>query len=346
MPAGRAVGKSFLLAGIVLWWLYTRPMSLAITTGPDHRQVVSVLWKEIRRALRGRSEDGRRPKDDWGLVCDHITDGYSSPQRLTVKRGTEWGALGFAARCEEGFSGQHAGELLVIVDEASGVTDEIWSAIHGLAARRLVVVGNPIRYDCHFRELHDLSATSGLIANVSISSLECPDAGRDYSPVGMASRSFLDQMREIHGEESPWWRSNILGLFPGEESVRFFPTAWLDALASPSVLDDEPWRAMPDGPIRVGVDVAGGVGADRSVVLVRNDKRLLEVFASEWHGGSMTPDTDSSRSSSTCAASGASSRAGSSTTRGAWGAPSAPTWPITAWPGRWATSAGAAASST
>ena len=25
VPAGRAVGKSFLLAGTVLWWLYTRP---------------------------------------------------------------------------------------------------------------------------------------------------------------------------------------------------------------------------------------------------------------------------------------------------------------------------------
>src|SRR5262249_20167837 len=28
VPAGRAVGKSFLLAGLALWWLYTRPHSL------------------------------------------------------------------------------------------------------------------------------------------------------------------------------------------------------------------------------------------------------------------------------------------------------------------------------
>src|SRR5262249_46664411 len=51
-PAGRAVGKSFLVAGLVLWWVHTRPRSLVITTGPDFRQVVSVLWKELRRALR------------------------------------------------------------------------------------------------------------------------------------------------------------------------------------------------------------------------------------------------------------------------------------------------------
>ena len=162
VPAGRAVGKSFLLAGTVLWWLYTRPGSLVITTGPDHRQVVSVLWKEIRRALQPRG--GLEGRDSRGLVLghDHLTAGYNSPQRLVVKMGTDWGALGFAAQYEEGFSGQHAGELLVIVDEASGVAAPIWSAIHGLAASRLVAAGNPIRYDCHFRELHDL-ATSSLV---------------------------------------------------------------------------------------------------------------------------------------------------------------------------------------
>ncbi len=285
VPAGRAVGKSFLLAGIVLWWLYTRPMSLVITTGPDHRQVVSVLWKEIRRALRPRYEDGRRISPKLNLAADHLSAGYTSPQRLTVKAGTDWGALGFAAQYEEGFGGQHAGDLLVIVDEASGVSAPIWSAIHGLAASRLVVVGNPIRYDCHFRELHDLAVKgSTTITSVGISSLESPDARNDFSPVGMASRSFLNQMREIHGEESPWWRSNILGIFPGQETVRFLPSAWLDACTRESVLTDELWSDYPAGSAFIGVDVGGGVGADRSVVVVRNRKQVLEIFASEWHG--------------------------------------------------------------
>jgi tRNA(Met) C34 N-acetyltransferase TmcA len=124
VPAGRAVGKSCLLAGLVLWWIYTRPKSLVITTGPDFRQVVSVLWKELRSAA-------------VPLGYDHLTHGYGTPQRLTVQQGTGWGALGFAAQYEEGFSGQHAGDLLVIVDEASGISAPIWSPIYGLAATRL-----------------------------------------------------------------------------------------------------------------------------------------------------------------------------------------------------------------
>jgi hypothetical protein len=285
VPAGRAVGKSYLLAGLVLWWLYTRPGSLVITTGPDQRQVVSVLWKEVRRALRARFEQGKRVSPRLNLGYEHLTRGYSSPQRLTVQQGTDWGALGFSAQFEEGFSGQHAGDLLVIVDEASGITAPIWSAIHSLAAARMVICGNPIRYDCHFRELHDLAEKgSTTITSVGISSLDSPDAPRDFSPVGMASRAFLNQMREIHGEESPWWRANILGIFPGQETVRFIPTAWLDACTRENLTSDELWKEYAPGSTFMGIDIGGGVGADRSVILVRNQKQILALFASEWHG--------------------------------------------------------------
>ena len=34
----------------------------------------------------------------------------------------------------------------------------------------------------------------------------------------------------------------------------------------------------------MGIDIGGGVGGDRSVIVVRSNKQLLAVFASEWHG--------------------------------------------------------------
>jgi hypothetical protein len=100
----------------------------------------------------------------------------------------------------------------------------------------------------------------------------------------MASRSFLHQMREIHGEDSPWWRSNILGLFPGQETVRFLPLAWLDACTREDVTLDPLWRDYPAEMRFMGIDIGGGVGADRSVIVVRSNRQLLAVFASEWHG--------------------------------------------------------------
>ena len=101
----------------------------------------------------------------------------------------------------------------------------------------------------------------------------------------MASRSFLNQMREIHGEDSPWWRSNILGLFPGQESVRFLPVGLARRLhARRACRATSSGPTIPPGRAFMGVDIGGGVGADRSVIVVRNRKQMLAVFASEWHG--------------------------------------------------------------
>ena len=290
IPAGRAVGKSYLLAGIALWWLYTRgapTFSRVITTGPDHRQVVSVLWGELRSALRPRyGDDGRLLGPRLHLGYDHLTEGYSSPQRLTLDGGARWEALGFACKSDEGFSGQHHPELLVIIDEASGVLPPIWSAIHGLAAKKIVICGNPLKYDCDFRVLDDKALKgSDRIGRVHISSLDHPDATKTESSVGAVSRSWLELQREVHGsEQSPWWSVNVLGLWPGQDSVQFLPTAWLDACTKESTLHDELWSDAPAGATVIAVDVGGGVGADRSVVLVRNRKQVLEIFASEWHG--------------------------------------------------------------
>ena len=62
VPAGRAVGKSYLMQGSSSGGCTPGRTRLVITTGPDHRQVVSVLWKEMRRALlKPRMRLGWRP---------------------------------------------------------------------------------------------------------------------------------------------------------------------------------------------------------------------------------------------------------------------------------------------
>src|SRR3954471_16368231 len=48
--SGNAVGKGYLVAGLILWWLWTRPDSLVIVTGPSQAVLGSVTWKEVQRA--------------------------------------------------------------------------------------------------------------------------------------------------------------------------------------------------------------------------------------------------------------------------------------------------------
>src|SRR5262245_39934195 len=49
--SGNAVGKDYLVAGLILWWLATRPNSLVIVTAPSQSLLGTVVWKELARAL-------------------------------------------------------------------------------------------------------------------------------------------------------------------------------------------------------------------------------------------------------------------------------------------------------
>src|SRR5208337_4081024 len=49
----RSVGEYYWIAGIIVWWLFTRPDALCIITGPSQMVLGSVTFKEIRRCLDG-----------------------------------------------------------------------------------------------------------------------------------------------------------------------------------------------------------------------------------------------------------------------------------------------------
>jgi hypothetical protein len=190
VPTGNSVGKSYCAAGLILWWVYTRPGSLVVTTAPSQTLLGTVLFKEIRRAkatslipLPGR-----------------ITDSPTvSPQMLAVD-GTGWGVLGIATRGVERLSGQHNPDLLVVVDEASGIEDEIWEALDSQNPRKLVVFGNPLRAEGRFREL-SLRAerersdptipVEERVHEIRIPSTASPDIDHDRSARGLADQGFL-----------------------------------------------------------------------------------------------------------------------------------------------------------
>ena len=118
--SGNAIGKDYWVGGIVPWWLYTRRDSLVIVTGPTQTVIGSVTWKEIRRAIAA-----------CPLPPPRISSGIkASPALVEIAPG--WQALGYSTTSVERASGQHAKDLLVIVEEASGVAGEICDAIESL----------------------------------------------------------------------------------------------------------------------------------------------------------------------------------------------------------------------
>lgn len=132
VQASHGVGKSFLAGSVlVLWWTFA-VKGLCITTAPTERQVKQILWSETRRSY------GLNKAKLGGKIGE-----------LFLKSDENARAFGFTARSSDanGFQGVHADYLLLIEDEACGISNEIdegaESCIVG-SNNRLLRIGNPI----------------------------------------------------------------------------------------------------------------------------------------------------------------------------------------------------------
>ena len=144
----------------------------------------------------------------------------TSPQTLIFAPG--WHALGYSTTNVERLSGQHAGELLAVINEGSGVEDEIYDAVDSWDYSRLLVTGNPLRPDGRFVELirqaeHDRRdgvPPREAVNAIRIPSTDSPHAHLERSPYGLASRTWLEAQTRQYGPDSQWVRSHIKAEVP------------------------------------------------------------------------------------------------------------------------------------
>jgi len=178
--------------------------------------------------------------------------------------------------------GFHAPYLFFIVDEASGVEDEIYYAIEGsqTTEAKMLLIGNPIKpegyfYDA-FHKNRDLWATFHL---------SCLDSPR-------VSREWIEDRKREWGIDSILYKVRVLGEFPDVISDALIPLHWIEsakvdkeAYVSESrkneqrwYLKDNPWLSDSEVEIRIGVDVAR-MGEDETVITVVGQKgNAIKVF--------------------------------------------------------------------
>jgi hypothetical protein len=270
---GNDIGKDYLVGSLVPWWLKTRTDSQVIITGPSQTVLGTVTWKEIRKAVQ-------RSKVPLDM---RVSEGvHGSPLRAIVDG--DWGCLGYSTTSVERASGQHNPKLFVIVEEASGVADEIYDAIDSLNYLRLLLIGNPIRALGRFVDLirqADRDRRDGVprhraVNAIRVSSRESPDAHLEVSPRGLADRKFIEGNERRHGKGSLWVKVHIDAEIPTVDAETLIPESWLDWSAK------QDKRLYPDShPIyhtrRIAVDLGEGIGRDSSAIVVRDDWQILRV---------------------------------------------------------------------
>ncbi len=242
-----------------------------------HRAVADVLgsvtFKEIRRCLDGASIPF------GGKLSSGLR---ASPAVIEIAPG--WQALGFSTTSVERSSGQHAGHLVAVVEEAWGVDDYVFDAIDSLGYERLVCIGNPIRAEGRFvdlirqadRDRADSIPPRLAVNAIRIPSTESPHAHLEKSPFGLADRTWLESMYRKYGKGSLWVRSHIDALIPDVSSERLIDPTWLHH-HSAQQRQPVPLNHPVNSTRRIACDLSEGVGRDSTCIVVADDWGVLEV---------------------------------------------------------------------
>jgi phage terminase large subunit len=282
-----ASGKTYTSADVVLWWITRFEDAIAVTTAPTNTQVEQLLWGEIRNSARG----------------SHV----KYPKILTkeLKISEKNYAIGLSTNEAERFQGFHSGRVLLVLDEAPGVRNEIWQAAQGLMAGgdvRILAIGNPTiiggPFHAAFTSSRELWKTYTISAfdtpnlqrvslmfkdesgaNVVVGSgkdlLELSEEELDYSTRPyLCTRRWVKEMFTEWGPNHPYFQSKVLGEFPTESDDSLIPLKWLernrirDANTPPS--SDHLKQ------LYAGVDVAGP-GEAETVLVVRGGPRVVYI---------------------------------------------------------------------
>jgi len=130
--SGHSVGKTSVCAAIVNWWWDTRDPGVIITTAPTERDVIDLLWTEIRLQR----------------IRANLPSNFSGPRAPEMYSSPEHWAKGYTARKSESFHGRHRAYMLFVFDESEGIDSHYWTSLDTMyqpdQGHAVLVVGNPL----------------------------------------------------------------------------------------------------------------------------------------------------------------------------------------------------------
>jgi hypothetical protein len=264
------VGKSHIAAVAVAHWLDTHPPGEAfvVTTAPTAAQVRAILWRYIRRNHKRGQLPGRVNQTEWFLDDEIVAYGRKP-----------------ADHDESSFQGIHARYVLVIIDEACGVPEQLWIAADALATNadcRILAIGNPDNPAAYFRKVCEPGSGWHVIG---ISAYESPNLTGEEVPedvaLSLVSREWVEEKAADWGTDNPLYKAKVLGQFADDAPNQVVRTA---DVAACRIGPDRPLTDEELLPVELGVDVGGG--GDETVIRERRGNRA----GREWRAQTDRPE--------------------------------------------------------
>ena len=254
--SGHGTGKSTSASWAMLWYLLMRFPNKVVVTAPTSGQLFDALFAELKRWI------GELPKpiQDLLTVKSDRVELAAAPSEMFISARTS------RAETPEALAGVHSDNVLLVVDEASGVPEKVFEAAAGSMSGHnatTILLSNPTRSTGTFYESQTRMAGSWWTQRWS-----CVD-----SP--LVSDEFVDEMRERYGEESNAFRIRVLGEFPLADDDTIVPFHLVDAAMNRDIEVDEDRRPV------WSVDPAR-FGSDRTAFCKRVGCVITEIKS--WRG--------------------------------------------------------------
>jgi len=264
--SGHGVGKSSTASWVVWWLLETHDFAKIPCTAPSSHQLRDILWGELAKWRRKSDEVsealGLHPRFWLSRLFRLMTDSVLDPSAK------DWGAFARTARKEnpESLQGFHGEHLLYVVDEASGIPEEVFEAAEGALSSpgaRVLMLGNPTRTSGTFAASH--RHNRGEYTALHFRSQDSP----------LVDPGYRTRLVSKWGEGSNVVRVRADGDFPLQED---------DVLISLELTEPCTTREKREGEgkRRLGVDVAR-LGSDRTVLVLRQGSVVdrIRIFSKQ-----------------------------------------------------------------
>ena len=256
VKSGHGTGKSTTASWAMLWFMLLRYPCKVVVTAPTSSQLFDAMFAELKRWI---NELPKELQQLLNVKSDRV-ELVSAPAEAFISCRTA------RAETPEALAGVHSDNVLLIVDEASGVPEQVYEAAAGSMSGHnatTLMLSNPTRSSGTFFESHNRMAHTWWTRTWS-----CKD-----SP--LVSHEFVDEMELRYGPESNAYRVRVLGEFPLSDDNTIIPYHLVEAAQNRDVVVSD--EAM----IVWGLDVAR-FGSDATALCKRQGPIVTELRS--WRG--------------------------------------------------------------
>lgn len=263
VASGHGIGKSALVAWVILWAFTTAPDTLGVVTANTETQLKSKTWARL-----GEWFNMFLGREHFVLTATALLSKDPNRERTWRIDQVPW-----SEKNTEAFAGLHnrGKRVLLVMDEGSGIPDKIYEVAEGALTDAdteilWLVFGNPTRNVGRFKELFD-----GRFAK------HWRSRQIDSREVSITNKTQIAKWLETYGEDSDWFRVRVRGVFPRHGLMEFFSAAEIDEAMRRDV------TVHPTESLALGVDVAR-YGANNSVIFFRKGRDARTIPRRIYNG--------------------------------------------------------------